>query len=178
MSTVREQIQNSYANYAKTLARIGMIETVAEDLGLAEMEFYLEYRTEDTDYRTWQDRGPYIKLQPHHVPGLTAAYQLVDTTPTLADAARVLMPKVGRLEKSFDEDKNKIRLTGVYNGVRVILEDTPPSTCTVEKIEEEVEVPEQVIEAHTEKKVRYVLKGDCDPLMAREQVADATGVPA
>lgn len=177
MSTVREQFQQRYEWQAEQIAVTHQLREAAKNLGLLDADFYMDFG--DGEYRDGRlIPGPYIKLDPKHVPGIALSMGLdgptmhvVDTTPTLADAARLLMPKIGKWKKSFDEESNLLKLEGEYKGVRIILQDTPPETCTVEKIEEEVEVPEQVIAAHTETKVRYVLKGDCDPLLATNKGA-------
>lgn len=175
--SVKEQLATQLKWRAESLAAIVTITNACEGLGIADADFYLDCG--DTEYiGDKRIEGPYIKLSPRHVSGIAfgisnegPTLEVVDTTPTLSDAARILLPKVGKWEKSFDGEHNLIQLTGYYRGVRVVLEDTPPDTCTVHKIEEEVEVLEQVVAAHTEKKVRYVLEGDCDPLMtARDAV--------
>lgn len=178
--TLRNRLGTQYRDYATNMAALRSIEIVAEDLGIIDLDFYIDFGI--SDYKTldgeFKDLGPYLKLEPAHVPGVGfgmnkdgPTMELTDTTPTLGEAARLLLSKIGQLDKSYDEDTNKIRLTGTYKGVRIILEDTPPSTCTVEKIEEEVEVPEKVIAAHTEKQVRYKLVGDCEPLMKKEKIS-------
>ena len=171
-----DQINSRYSWQAKMLADTSKIEEAFKGLELLEADFWADFG--QTEYFAGKAvEGLYIKLEPKNVPGIAwtmeggeTSLSVVDTTPTLGDAARVLLYKVGKWTKEFDGDNNRIRLIGEYKGVRIILEDTPPETCTVEKIEEEVEVPEKVIPAHKEIKTRFVLKGDCDPLLTEREV--------
>lgn len=180
--SVRDQLNEQLNWRVASIAAIVTVRKAFEGLGLLDADFYAEFGDGEWCVDKVID-GPYIRLEPRHIAGvafgMTAegpAIGLVDTTPTLGDAAKVLLPKVGKWEKSFNGELNLIRLTGYYNGVRIVLQDTPPDTCTVRKVEEEVEIPEKVIAAHTEKKVRYVLEGDCDPLMtARETQSESVG---
>lgn len=178
--SMRRQLMDQYRNYAKSIGGVRMLEQAAEDLKIIDMDAYMDfgisqYKMVDGEF---QDLGPFIKLTPRHVAGIRFMIEggdlsvgVVDTSMTLSEAARVLLPKIGHLDKSYDEDNNKILLTGSYRGVRIILEDTPPETCTVEKVEEEVEVPEKVIAAHTKKRTRFKLVGDCEPLMKSEKIS-------
>lgn len=170
---VKEEILLKYSAHAKSIAQISQLESVLEDLGLMDVDVWMDFGTGFMEGEKYVDK-PYINVEPRHLPGIAIGLNrageptmaLVDTTPTLRDAALALLPKVGKWEKSFDPVNNLVILTAYYKDVRLRLTDAPPSTCTVEKVEEEVEVPEKVTPAHTEKKVRYVLKGDCDPLLA------------
>jgi hypothetical protein len=81
----------------------------------------------------------------------------------MAETARALLPAVGKFAKKFDETTGQLSLLADLDGIRISLEGAPPSTCTVEKVVEEIEVPAK--EAHTEKTTRYVMVGDCDPLL-------------
>jgi hypothetical protein len=154
--TVKDQLNSRLSGMAKAISTIARIEEAVAALGLLDADIYL-----NSGDGEWFDGkcipGPYIRFQPHEV--------LMDPSGTLPDAARALLGKVGKWEKGFDAQNNLLRLTGTLLGVRIVLEDTPPSTCTVRAIEEEVEVPAR--EAYTEKQVRYVLEGDCDPLLEK-----------
>lgn len=179
--SVRDQLNEQIMWRAQSMASIVIVRKAFEGLGLLDADFYAEFG--DGEWCT--DKvidGPYIRLEPRHVAGIAFGMTaegptigLVDTTPTLGDAAKALLPKVGKWEKSFNDELNLIRLTGHYNGVRIVLQDTPPDTCTVRKVVEEVEIPEKVIVAHTEKKIRYVLEGGCDPLMTASAAQPVTG---
>lgn len=158
MSTLKEQLGWQYRYLAEQSARYFQIEEVLEELGL------LDVNTYDVYFGTYG--GATVTIRPKHVLGLLADFQtVVDTTPTLADAAKHWLPKVGKWEKGFNEASNEITLTGEYKGVKIVLVDATPATCTVETVEEEVEVP-----ATSYKKRKYVLKGDCDPLLTPAEV--------
>ena len=184
--SLREDFASSYWYHAQECGRLAAIEKVAEELGLLNKDVYIVHGTSRYHKGKWS--GPYLQLEPRHLMGIglttdgrTIDMGVVETTPTLAECARLLLPKVGRFEKSFDENTNEIVLTAEYRGVTIILKDRTPETCTVERIEEEVEIPETVTPAHTEKRVKYALKGDCDPLLSsksgeeNEQEAQAAG---
>lgn len=177
MSTIREQLQHRYTWMAKSLAVVSQIETAAEGLEIMDGDFYLDFG--EVEYINGESvPGAFIRLRPREVPGVrfslrrseTSPYlqepslEVVNTAPTLADAARTLLSKVGRWEKEFDGQNNLLRLVGTYKGVRIILSDTPPETCTIRKVEVEEVVPAR--EAYTTKRTKYVLEGDCDPLLA------------
>ena len=63
-----------------------------------------------------------------------------------------------KADKQFDSSSGKISYTvrGLPNGWKTVVSGGDPR-CRVERIEEEVEVPEKVEAAHTETKVRYVI---------------------
>lgn len=79
----------------------------------------------------------------------------------------ILLSKVHKFNKEFKEKSGTFEYTGTYvneeEEITITLEVTP-TTCTIEKIEEEVEIP-----ARKEKRVRYVPVGDCNPLMSLEK---------
>jgi hypothetical protein len=134
------------------------------ELGLLEIEDY------DVYMNSYGEDLPSVRLRPKHIPGLAADFQTVtDTTPTLADAVKALLPKVGRFEKGFDEGANEITMTATFKGVKIVLRDATPSTCTVEKVEEEV--PSRVVGGY--KTTKYRLVGDCDPLLSQTEAAGA-----
>ena len=172
MNYEKSRLSDMVKYHATEITRLSLLETVMEEFGLFEMDYYFEWGT--SRYVEGKDaERPYLKLEPRHTPGLAFVggkggpeIVVTETTPTLAEAARILLPKIGTFQKSFNERENQIVLTGTYNGVDIILHDKPPETCTVETVEEEVEVA--AVPAHVEKRVRYVLKGDCDPLLARD----------
>jgi hypothetical protein len=167
VATIREQINRQYSWRAQSLASVSLVEQAMLGLELLDADFYADFG-ENEYYNNKSIAGPYIVLEPKHLLGIAFTFgglAIVDTTPTIGDAAQVLLPKVGKWTKSFDEANNLIRLTGEFKGVRIVLQDKPPDTCKVHKIEEDVEVPEKVVPAHTEKKIHYVMEGDCDPLM-------------
>jgi len=170
--SIQEQISNQVRYHAKETAALFQLEEEFRELGILNADYWPSFGTSRWENGKYTET-PYVKLEPRHIKGIAFGFddegptlRLVDASPTLGDAARILLPKVHKWDKSFDETQNKIRLTAKFMGVDVILEDAPPETCTVEKVEEEIEVPEKVVPAHTEKKVRYVLKGDCDPLLS------------
>ncbi len=160
MSTLQEQLNQRYAWQAKMIAETSQLEAAFEGLGLLNVTCWPDFGSDEyVDGKLV--KGLYIKLTPSQVGDHS----------TLADAAQALLTKVGRWTKSFDATNNLIQLTGEYRNVRIVVQDAPPATCTVQKVEEEVEVPEQIIAAHTETKVRYVMVGDCDPLMTQQSEA-------
>ncbi len=81
----------------------------------------------------------------------------------LGETARTLLPLVGTFKKSFDTNYGTMELTGVVDDVEIAITGRPPESCEVERVVEEIEVPTE--EAHTEERVSYVMKGDCDPLL-------------
>ncbi len=81
----------------------------------------------------------------------------------MGETARALLPVVGSFKKKFDESDGDLELVGTLDGITVTISGKPPESCTVEKVVEEIEVPAE--EAHTEKVTRYVMTGDCDPLL-------------
>ncbi len=80
----------------------------------------------------------------------------------MGETARILLPLVGTFKKSFDTDYGTMELTGVVDGVEIAIIGSPPEACKVERVVEEIDIPAE--EAHTEERVSYVMKGDCDPL--------------
>lgn len=82
----------------------------------------------------------------------------------LGEIARALLPLVGEFKKNFDSSYGKFELTAVFQEIPVVITGTPPSTCQMEVEEEEVTIPAE--EERTETRRRFVLKGDCDPLLA------------
>jgi hypothetical protein len=174
---LKEEFQRIVEYHATEMSRLCALKDVVTELGILEMDIYPSWGTHETNWdlpATEREKGPYIKLKPRHVMEIDFFMQggaptlgLVDTAPTLSEAMRLLLPKVGKFEKSYDSEKNLLKLTANFKGVRIILEDTPPETCHVEKVEYEEEIPEHVEPARTVKKVKYNLVGDCDPLLAR-----------
>ena len=75
-----------------------------------------------------------------------------------------LLPLVGKFDKGYDSDTNQLTLKATCQGVAITFKAAPPDTCTVEMDEEEVEVPEEIVEAHTETRRTYRLVGDCPPM--------------
>jgi hypothetical protein len=163
--SVRDDMNGHLLYHAEQIGKYQRIAEVLTDLGLMDLDMYVSFHTGYWSSETHSDLGPTVELEPRHVIGLMADFQtLTDTTPTLAEAARVLLPKVGRFEKSYDGDRNEIRLTAVYKGVRVVLRDTPPDTCKVEEVVENVVVPATAERTETRRKYRLV--GECEPLLA------------
>ena len=174
MSTLREQFDHDFRYYAEQIGKFWQLREVVEELGLLDLDIYVNKGTSWYDSEAHKSTGPYIELEPRHVPGIGIravgppdlegiAFGLTDTTPTLGDAAKVLLPKIGRFEKGYDARNNLLTLTAHYKGVRIVLKDTPPDTCTVEKVEEEEELPASP--AYTRTVTRYRLIGDCNPLL-------------
>lgn len=164
MSTLRERVGWQYRYFAEQSAKYFRIEEVLRELDL------LDVNTYDVYFSTYGELT--VTIRPKHVLGLLADFQtVVDTTPTLADAAKFWLPKVGKWEKGFNGESNEITLTGEYKGVRIVLIDATPDTCTVEKVEEVVDLP-----AHSYVRRKYVLKGDCDPLLASQSAEGAVSL--
>lgn len=80
-------------------------------------------------------------------------------------AAR-LLPFVKTFEKGLNENTGKFELSGFYGDVAIIISGSPPESCTVEVEDVEEEIPASP--ARTEVHKRFVMKGDCDPLMEGE----------
>lgn len=147
-TTIGEQLQETLVQDTKWLSNLSTIINLIGESGLYDAEASVAVQT----YSFSETDLPYVKISP---------FSFSD----LPSIAKRLLPFVGKFEKSFDEKENQVILTGTYQGIKVILWDYPPNTCTVERIEEDVLVPEQVVPEHTEKKVRYRLVGDCDPIL-------------
>lgn len=162
---LQKAIAQQYQWVGESAGRIGVIEAAARSIKLAEVLDGLEGYV---SLETYGDLGIAISL--YRQQGLSAAFEQTETNP-LQIVARRLLPTVGILTKGFNDKQNELTLSTTVRGVAVKFAMSTPQSCTVEAVEEEVEVAEQVIPAHTEKKVRYVLKGDCAPLMAAGSVA-------
>lgn len=78
----------------------------------------------------------------------------------LKHVLKLLLPKVGKFGKSFNENEGKIVLSATYKDVVISLHISNPSTCKVEKVEEIEQIP-----ASTRTVVKYKLVGKCAPLM-------------
>jgi hypothetical protein len=164
MSTIAQKVNEAMKWRAEAVALGSQLSTAMEQLGIADLEAYA-YVSWDYDAAAGRQTVS-ITIQPEHAPGVgRLAMQLTDTTPLLGHIASKILPNVGKFIKGFDEQRNRLTLTATYNGIKIILTDEPPNTCHVEKVIEEVVVPERVIPEHTEKRVRYQLSGDCDPIM-------------
>lgn len=159
--SLKDDILWQYSYHAAKLAKTMVVEKAAKELGLFERD----------DISAWlQQTGTDVpELQISFKPGVTVFLEAIRPATYMAELAKELLPKVGRWDKGFDETNNHLTLSTVYGGVKIILTAEPPKTCQVELIEENIEVPEKVIPAHTETKKRFVLKGDCDPLMASKE---------
>jgi hypothetical protein len=172
--TVRGQLQDKVRYHAKEIGALSLIQSVMEELELLDVEFWPTLGNDEyVDGKSVP--GPFVRLSPKHVLGVAIGLtndgptlSLVDTTPTLGDAALALLPKVGKWTKGYDADRNQISVTGYYKGVRIVIEDTPPDTCKVQEIEEDVMIPAS--EELIVKRRRYVLVGDCDPLTSARTV--------
>lgn len=160
---------------AQSQHKLHLVHEVAEELGLLEYD----------DSEIWPgDLGlgegliyssisiygdaPTIQLVYQDRHGVSVSFQLStkEGATALAVAAKHLLPKVGRFDKNFNAEQRKVQLTATYRGVQIVLESSPPSTCTVEEVEEEVVIPAKPAEPErVEKRKRYVMKGDCDPLI-------------
>lgn len=163
--TLGSNVRDYLLATSKSVGRLSHALEVIEELGIADLRCY-----PSIDYYSANQIS--IRLTPAHDSGIglftdghSIAMEMVDTTPVMLQIARLLLPKVGKFDKGFEEEQNNITLTCVYRDVKLVLYDSPPKTCTVERVEEVIEVPEKVIPAHKEKKVRFVMVGDCDPLM-------------
>lgn len=171
MPTVKGELDKQLEQDSKFLSNIALMREISRELGLDNVEAYIHV----TSYSFSDDELPSIVIHPSHTPevgifmdGGGPALNLVDTTPRLAQIARLLLPKVGKLEKGFDEQNNQVTLTCVYRGIKIVVKDETPKTCGVERVEEVIDVPEKIVPAHQEKRVRYRLVGDCDPILADE----------
>ena len=164
-NALKSKLLTSYSWIGEQAARVAMIEAAAKHIGLEEAVEGVECYVGLT---TYGDNRPEIAICLYAQRGILADFQTVTESNPLQEMTKRLLPKVGKFVKGFDEAYNQVTLTAEVRGVTLKLAMSTPSTCTVETVTEEVEVAEQVIPAHTEKKTRYVLKGDCDPIMASE----------
>jgi hypothetical protein len=169
--TVKVHLREHLERDARFLSNLVRMQQAVKDLGIDDLEAYVTI----TSY-AFGDDLPEIIIHPLHTPGIgifgggleEIALKVVDTTPLMSQIARKMLPVVGRLEKGFDAERNEVSLTAVYLGIRIVIKDETPKTCSVERVEEEIDVPEKIVPAHKEKKVTYKLVGDCDPLLADE----------
>lgn len=76
------------------------------------------------------------------------------------EAVRGLLKALGvkRAVKRFDEATGQVIYVVTTDDASVTLTAGAPTNCEIERVEEEVEVPEEIKPAHTETKVRYRLK--------------------
>ncbi len=76
------------------------------------------------------------------------------------EAVKALLKASGakRADKKFDADKGVVVYSILTDDVEIDLSAGAPERCEVERVEEEVEVPEEIKPAHTEKRVVYRLK--------------------
>ena len=161
MRTFDEEVANYYSNYAESIARIYTLGKIGKELELNTVLEGVDCYVSLNLYST----PPEVEITLWSSIGMKENFELTKSTP-LKLVVRHLLPKVHEFDKSFDETRNQLKYTAVYKDVRVVLISSPPNTCKIEKVEEEVEVPEVVTPVHTEKKVRYVMMGDCDPLLS------------
>ena len=171
MTTIAQKVSEDMKWRIEAVALGYQLDAAMRELGIADLEAYAYV---SWDYDTTLGRQTVsIMIEPEHAPGVglfladgELSMALTDTTPLLGSIAHKMLPMVGKFTKGFDEERNKITLTANYKGIKIVLSDQTPNTCHVERVEETVVVPEKVIPEHTEKRVKYVLAGDCDPLMA------------
>lgn len=90
----------------------------------------------------------------------------------LGETGRILLPLVGKFKKSFDGEYGTMELTSVIDDVEIAIVGRPPETCEIERVVEEIEVPAE--EAHTEERISYVMKGNCDPLFEPPELEPET----
>jgi hypothetical protein len=169
--SLKDSFLSSFKWAAESQAKTYQIYNVADELGLLDVpddDYY-------ADFSIYGDT-PYIRLAFFDRNAISVAFEHVvtESAQLMATKAKELLPKVGEFGKRFSNTDNRLQLVASYKGVEIILEAKPPHTCTVETVTEEVEVPEQVIPARKETRTRYVLKGDCDPLMKSTEVATQT----
>jgi len=148
MYDLKDNLHNLFVVDAESQSKTFRLYQAAQELGLL---VNLSSAVTYTNLNRWGDH-------------ISISLSFADSN-EMANMARVLLPKVGTFRKQFEERTGHIGVVGEYKGVQIMLDVPAPSTCHVEVVEEEVEVPEQVIEAHTVTKRRYVLTGDCDPLL-------------
>jgi hypothetical protein len=145
---LREQVLANLDSCARSIDTTSKDLITLSELGLSECE---------GEYYNWSRKFTLTNLNPNDVTMFT----------------RMLIEKVKKFDKNFDTSSGTMSLSAEYNGVKVILQYNPPKTCTVERVEEEIEIPEKpAIPAHKEKVVRFVTKGDCVPIMAQEISSD------
>lgn len=173
MNIYKAQLIQSYSSIGEQAAKVAQLQAAADAIGLADV-------LEDIDgyiYFSAYAEPMRIEVNLYSSHGLTQTFELTESNP-LQVVARRLLPKAGKLTKGFDETANKLTLSVLSDGIAVVFSMSTPAACTVEAVTEEVEVEEKVIPAHTEKKTRYVLKGDCEPLMKTSEVAEPVAVTA
>jgi len=98
--------------------------------------------------------------------GRVWAYVENEDSPERTEFLRRMLHLVGKLDKKFDESAGRFNLIGTKDGITLTLHIGAPATCTITRVEEEVDVP--AVEAHKKTVVKYVTSGDCEPLLAPE----------
>jgi len=101
--------------------------------------------------------GPYLEIQ----------YSSYNSEEILKKVMRFILPRVGRLDKKFDEESGKLILSTIYKDAVISIELKNPSTCRIEAVKEEVTIPAQ--SERKEIRTTYKLIGKCNPLMAEEE---------
>lgn len=157
MSTLNDKLKWQYRYFAQQSGKYFQMEEALSALGLLNIEDNYEV------YLSPYGDRPSIYLKPKHVKMALqfGTGKLETEAVTLAEAARALLPKVGKWEKGFDSSTGEITLTATFRGVDIVLKDKAPKTCTVETVTEEV--GGRYEPAYT--RTRFRLKGDCDPLL-------------
>lgn len=145
--SIKDEVQKEVVAFALYMANVSRIDGALRDSGLGELEGYVVVEA---------------ILCADQTPGVRVGIKNDEAT---LDAVARKLAAYGKVTKDFDQEFNHIGLSANVNGVRVKVMFTPPETCTVERVEEEVDVEEKVIPAHKEKRTRFVLKGDCGPLL-------------
>jgi hypothetical protein len=151
--TFSEEIQKEVVAYAKYMSNVMAIQRAVELTGLGELSGYMTL-----DAILCSGESPAIKL-------------FVDNDEATLDTVARTLAKYGKtVEKGFDAEGNRLVLTTMIDGVKVEARFSTPETCTVERVSEEVVVPEHFVPEHTETRMRYRLVGDCGPLLKSEAV--------
>ena len=78
-----------------------------------------------------------------------------------AALGKALLPTIGKLEKSFDEYSGTVCLSGTFNEIKVSINSEPSTACKIR-----LEETEEYVPGHTEKRRKYVLDGECNPLLS------------
>jgi hypothetical protein len=153
---IKDDVAKELSHYALYLANVSRISMALEEAKLADLDAWISIDA---------------ILCEHEVPVVRIGCK--NDEETLDEVSRKLAA-YGLVTKGFDEELNQLSLAAKVLGVKIEVVFTPPNTCTVERVEEDVIVPEELVPAHTEKKVKYVLKGDCGPMLRpKEQEKEA-----
>lgn len=156
-NSIGSQIKDLLFYSSDTIAAYRRVYDMAEKLGILEWgdEPYLNV------YLSCYGTERSIELSP-------AGFN--DDGAKVKELVKQLLPKVHHFDKGFNEQTNEITFTATFDGVKIVLRSTPPSTCIVEEYKEDVFVPAVKAKPETTRKVtKYRLVGDCLPVLAGDQ---------